>query len=739
MKSRVVVLLLMTVVLLANQWARPGYAQEISSYYQSAIELREENLQPQVDGKLDEKIWLLVFGTSDFVTLLPGAEAPAVVGSDMMLAYDSQYLYIGLRAHDPRPDEIRANYGRRDRIDQQDDVFTVYIDPNDGGKLVQFFTINANGMLADGNFYVSSQQIDFGPDYAFDGAAQRDEFGWTAELKIPIKQLHFGRQEKNWRLVVMRTYVRGKEWNLRSQPLVRTQDCYLCVASKLDSVVFWPQERKMPLNLKAAIQEQDASKRLDFVMRPNDTIMLEGSFRTSNPLPASALVAGASINPGRQFASAREEDRQFLINSADFFPYLAPSNQASNFPVYTRSITDLAWGVRASTRGQHVEGVLLSSLDNGGGKVLLPSSYQTDFVAQPASMVSIAHGSFSLGDVKIGALFSDRDYREKGYNRVVGQDLTWQLNPSASIRAHWLHSQTTARVNEQGALSKQQNEQGDAQRIEYTYRTNNWEAMLYSERVSPGFRADNGFFGQAGYVTEFAQMTYKLGNFSEISDIQLVLAVQDARDWQSNTLRRSVRPSFNFSLPHESKLTMEMATNELQRARVDGVLHKLSYAKFEFTSVPAGWMPYLSARLNVGDKVDANIDKKIKGSTLEMQVGFKPWPMVDMKMYWLKEWLRYPVASGSEQMRDSALQMQAVWQVNVDTSLRMVVSRGKTVRNPALYEQNLELMPFDNSLSNSVSMQRRLSKWVDVGIGVTRARTFAGKNDAYIRMQWKVL
>lgn len=738
MKSRVLAPLLIAIYLLANFWAKASYAQEISLFYESAIELREESLQPAIDGKLDEKIWLLVFGMSDFVTLLPGAEAPAVVGSDVMLAYDSEFLYIGLRAHDPRPGEIRANYGRRDRIDDQDDAFTVYIDPNDGGKLVQFFTINANGMLADGHFHVQSQQRDFGPDFAFDGAAQKDEFGWTAEIKIPLKQLHFGRQEKNWRLVVMRNYVRGKEWQLRSLPLVRTADCYLCVASNMDTQIFWPQQQKMPLDLKTALKEQDTTKRLDFAMRASEKIMLEGSFRTSNPLPSNEIAAGASLNPGRQFASAREEDRQFFINSADLFPYLAESNQPSNVPVYTRSITDLAWGVRASTRGQHLDGVLLSSLDNGGGKIMLPSSYQTDLVAQPASMVSIAHARFALADIKIGALFSDRDYREKGYNRVMGQDLTWQLNPRASIRAHWLHSQTTARLNEQRELAKQQNEHGDAQRIEYSYRASNWEAMLYTERVSPGFRADNGFFGQAGYVSEFAQMTYKFGSLGFISDLNLVFAVQDARDWQANTLRRSARPSIIFNLPRESKLSIEMASNEQQRATADGQLHTLSYAIFALTSAPARWMPHISARLNIGDKVDAKLDQKVKGTTMEMQFALKPWRQVDMKMYWLKEWLSNPVAGGAEHIRDSALQMQTAWQLDVATSVRLVLSRGKTARNPALYEQSLELMPFDASLGNSLSVQRQLNKRVDLWIGVTRARTDAGANDAYIRLQWQL-
>ncbi|MBI3228826.1 MAG: carbohydrate binding family 9 domain-containing protein [Burkholderiales bacterium] len=340
------VLPILCCLMLCCALATRASAQEMIPIYQAAADIHEPQLRPEIDGKLNDSVWLLVFGLRDFVALMPGAEGAAVVPTEVMLAHDKEFLYIGLRALDPNPADIRANYGRRDRIDQQDDSFAVFIDPLDSGKSSQFFMINANGVLADGLFYSDGQRWDFTPDFSFEGAAQQDQHGWSAELKIPLSQLQFGKQEKNWRLVVMRKYVRNKEWHLRSLPLVRNQDCYLCVTNDIALREFWPVVRNAPLELKTALQETEEIrpqkpliKVLDFSMRPHESVVLEGSFRPS----VGDNTLTTKIAAGRQFASAMEEERAFFLNNADLFPYLADSNPPQNIPVYTPSISDLAW------------------------------------------------------------------------------------------------------------------------------------------------------------------------------------------------------------------------------------------------------------------------------------------------------------------------------------------------------------------------------------------------------------
>ncbi|MBI3228827.1 MAG: hypothetical protein HYZ45_01130 [Burkholderiales bacterium] len=348
-----------------------------------------------------------------------------------------------------------------------------------------------------------------------------------------------------------------------------------------------------------------------------------------------------------------------------------------------------------------------------------------------------------MADLKIGALFSDRDYLERGYNRVVGQDVNWQWNQYISIRAHWLHSQTTARANSQGELERQQELHGSAQRIEYMFRSKRWEGTFYSERVSPDFRADNGFFGQVGYLTEFAQLTHKLGRLGFLNELNIIVSNQDSRDWQGNILRHGMRPALKLELGRDTSVNLEMASNEQQRVVSGGQLHALSFVSLLINSAPSNWLPQASARLNVGDKIDPSVDQKVKGNTLELKLAMKPQRQFDLKVYWLKEWLKNSYALQNtdnhwQRTSDSALQMQANWEIDPSLNLRVVLSRGKATRNPALYEHNLELMAFDDSLSNAFSIKKSLTSAFDVTLGVSRARLQTGKNDAYLRFQWRL-
>jgi len=63
------------------------------------------------------------------------------VRSVCRITYDADNLYVGCRAFDPRPAEIRGHYFSRDDIDRLvlDDHFVIIIDPfNDQRRAFQF-------------------------------------------------------------------------------------------------------------------------------------------------------------------------------------------------------------------------------------------------------------------------------------------------------------------------------------------------------------------------------------------------------------------------------------------------------------------------------------------------------------------------------------------------------------------------------------------------------------------------
>ena len=726
-------------------------AQAHDSQYYSALEI-SAGLAPSIDGKLDDSLWMMTSSLRDFRTIAPGAEAAPVVASELMLAYDAHFLYIGIRGFDPEPSEIRQNAGKRDQVDdgaEADDAFTLYFDLNEGNDIwrpahlgkdekAQFFRIGASGVQADGIFHSRTGNHDFSTDFAFQSAVQINADGWSAELKIPLSQLRLEHASKyrQWGMVLIRHYTREKNWRLRSAPLVRNVHCFLCSANEYHVAqatrVYWPQQMQVPLQLQTLSANSKQLKALELSTQALQNLLIEASFQPTD-LPLNTFVDNLALG-SRPFAAVRDEERPFFLANADLFPPQLES--ANNYSVYTRSITDHAWGLRASSRGKSAEGILLSSFDHGGGRVLLPTAYQTEFAKQPASLASIAHARMVLADVQLGALFSDRDYHERGFNRVMGPNLSWRLNQHASLSAHWLMSQTTAQVNQYGELENQASTHGEAQRIEYNYRFKRWEGSLYSERVSPGFRADNGFYGQAGYSAYYAQLTHKLGD--EGSDFNLLLTLQEARDWQGNLLKHSLRPALHFSTARDTSLNLELASGEQQRLSEGGLLHSVSFVSLELSSALSNRVPRASARFNFGDKVDWQSDQKLRGGTLELKLNLKPIRALDIKLYWLKEWLKARQALPITTAHDHALQMQLNWELDASSSLSLVLTNGKNTRSPLLLERSMELAPFDANLSDSINWQKRFGQRVELMLGISRARAEGGKHDAYIRMQWQL-
>ncbi len=61
-----------------------------------------------VDGKLDDEAWALLEPFTDFVQRDPDEGMPATESTELLLAYDDEALYVGVRLHDSEPDLDRA-------------------------------------------------------------------------------------------------------------------------------------------------------------------------------------------------------------------------------------------------------------------------------------------------------------------------------------------------------------------------------------------------------------------------------------------------------------------------------------------------------------------------------------------------------------------------------------------------------------------------------------------------------
>ena len=198
-----------------------GFAVMPPSEYYRVAPVRVEN-GPQIDGRLDEEVWLQAAVIDEFVQQEPAEGEPATERTVVRLLYDAQALYLGVEAYDSEPDGVIATEMRRDSLRLLDeDNFQVILDTFQdrrsgymfvtsplGAKLEQQVAEEGEGGWRGRN----SNNININWDGVWDVVSRRTADGWVAEIAIPMVTLRFPRTaEQAWGVNFMRNIRRKNE------------------------------------------------------------------------------------------------------------------------------------------------------------------------------------------------------------------------------------------------------------------------------------------------------------------------------------------------------------------------------------------------------------------------------------------------------------------------------------------------------------------------------------------------
>ena len=198
-----------------------GFAVMPPSEYYRVAPVRVEN-GPQIDGRLDEEVWLRAAVIDEFVQQEPAEGEPATERTVVRLLYDAEALYLGVEAYDSEPDGVIATEMRRDSLRLLDeDNFQVILDTFQdrrsgymfvtsplGAKLEQQVAEEGEGGWRGRN----SNNININWDGVWDVVSRRTADGWVAEIAIPMVTLRFPRQEEQaWGVNFMRNIRRKNE------------------------------------------------------------------------------------------------------------------------------------------------------------------------------------------------------------------------------------------------------------------------------------------------------------------------------------------------------------------------------------------------------------------------------------------------------------------------------------------------------------------------------------------------
>ncbi|MCP3962509.1 MAG: carbohydrate binding family 9 domain-containing protein [bacterium] len=164
---------------------------------------------PTLDGRLDDPVWDAVDWSGDFIQREPAEGLEPSQQTEFKVVYDDEAVYFAFRLHDD-PQQVSRQLARRDRF--PGDWVEVNIDSYFDRRTAFSFTLSASGTQGDELISNDGNRWDSNWDPVWNGAAQVDSGGWTAEMRIPLSQLRFSAaEEQTWGLQITRRVYRLEE------------------------------------------------------------------------------------------------------------------------------------------------------------------------------------------------------------------------------------------------------------------------------------------------------------------------------------------------------------------------------------------------------------------------------------------------------------------------------------------------------------------------------------------------
>jgi hypothetical protein len=290
---------------------------------------------PVVDGAVTDEEWGSAAIAEGFMQFQPRVGQPSEVASHALVMYDSANLYIAFRFFDSQPPT--AQLTRRDADLLQDDAAVVLLDSFNDNRTGFFFMTNLLGTQTDGQIRDDGRTVDATWDATWESAAQRTDFGWTAEIAVPITSIGYvAGVDVTWGINFGRSLRRSLETSYWAGPLenqFRMSQAGALVGLNVASPV--QRQRIIPYGLSRVQEHRQTHFQAGVDARYAVTPEM-AAYLTVNPDFATIEADQEQINLTR-FELALSEKRPFFLESAQHF-----RQRIRTF--YTRRIVDIEAG-----------------------------------------------------------------------------------------------------------------------------------------------------------------------------------------------------------------------------------------------------------------------------------------------------------------------------------------------------------------------------------------------------------
>jgi len=685
---------------------------------QSPFRVKSTTEVMKVDGFLNETAWNEATAIPLDYETNPGNNLDSEVKTTLKITYDQENLYFSFFAEDPKTSQIRAIINDRDRLDDNDFV-SLYIDPFNDSRRAFFFSINPLGVQQDGIYDEQVSDEDLSWDAIWKTSGRIVENGYVVEAAIPFKSLRFPDTDEiqTWRIFGRRIYPRSLEKTFHSMKIDMDNTCLLCQANSLTGFEGIKPGRNLEITPtftlsrfdertefpEGSLEKGDENSNVGLDVRWGITSGLTLN-ATLNPDFSNVEADAAQLNVNNRFALQFPEKRPFFLEGADFF----------NTPLqafFTRTIVEPTFGTNITGKvDKNAVGLLVAK--DRANNLILPGFQSSDSYTSEHEVTNII-GRFrrDIGkNSNIGVLVTDREAGEY-YNRVGGVDAFLRpLNP-LTIRVQYLRSDT-----QYDQLTIDDNElaagrvSGNSYNLQVRYNTRNWNSMILHEHRTPGFRADAGFVPQVNFANTrfFINRRFWQKEGSAITSFGFN-AGGFRRTSASGILDTHVHwlsASFNGPLQLNYWINPDIAWQQFEGKR-----YKMTRLWTGFDIQPMGNLG-INGFMNIGPAVDFANNRKANNFQFRLESDIRVGRHIDMTVN--HRYLNLHL-KGNRIFTANLSQIQAAYNFNVRLFLKMVLQYRHTLRNPELFEDDVNEV--DESVFAQVLLSYKLNPQSVVFIG----------------------
>jgi hypothetical protein len=644
----------------------------------------------RVDGVMEEAAWARAARIPLPYEYQPGDNVPPPVQTDCFITYDTRNLYIGCRALDPRPAEIRAHLMDRDAIDTfvQDDHIGFMLDTfNDERRAFQF-RVNPLGVQADAIFSEQDGIEDWSWDTIWESAGRVTAEGYVVEVALPFNQLRFPASagSQTWGLEIFRSWPRNVRHRIRSHRTDRDKGCILCQEGKLSGLESLTAGRNLELDPTVTGHRTDTQSPPRGGTGASDTAAEVGLTARWGATP-NMIVSGA-VNPdfsqveadvaqldiNTRFALFYPEKRPFFLEGLDYF---TTPEQA----VFTRTVADPTGGLKLTGKqGPHAVGVFMTH--DRINNLLLPSNAGSEFATDEGDVTGtvVRYRGDVASRSTAGFLFAGR---ESGpyHNRVFGPDVMLGFTPSDTVRLQYLRSDTaypSAIVEEygqpEGAFG------GNTLTATYDHYSRYWFwSAAYTDRDAD-FRADSGFIPRVDLrqANAVLQRRFWGGPKAWFTTFDVAGVVSRATDHSGDLTDSLAQLHVVYAGPLQSQGAASIGR---ETEVFGGVTYDKTTGEGFFQMKPSGAWSF-GVNAGAGGAVDYTenrpADRVALAPFLELKVG-KP---LNLQFNHTLEQLS---VDAGRLYTANLSQLRAVYHFNVRTFVRAIVQYTHVTRDPELY------------------------------------------------------